>query len=144
MRRARKRKLVDGVRGDWDVPIRWACRVLEFDTLTYHYKSHRREQAGVEARICEICQTRVRYGCRRAHVLLCREGWETSINRMRIIYNELGLRILNKTPKGWVEAKLRDDRCVATWPIKTWATDLVHDQLATGRKIRVLTVVDAF
>jgi hypothetical protein len=34
------------------------------DTSTYHYKSRRREQAGVEARIREICETRVRYGYR--------------------------------------------------------------------------------
>jgi putative transposase len=44
------------------VSIRRACSVLEFDRSTYHYKSRRREQAGVEARIKEICQTRVRYG----------------------------------------------------------------------------------
>ncbi len=57
MRPARKRELVDGMRSDWDVSIRRACRVLEVDTSTYHYKSRRREQAGLEARIREICQT---------------------------------------------------------------------------------------
>jgi putative transposase len=78
MRPVRQRELVDGMRRDWDVSIRRACRVLEVDTSTYHYKSRRRGQAGVEARIREICETRVRYGYRRVHVLLCREGW--SIN----------------------------------------------------------------
>lgn len=43
-----------------------------------------------------------------------------------------------------MKAKLRDDRRVATRPNETWAVDFVHDQLATGRKIRVLTVVDTF
>ena len=42
------------------VSIRRACSVLEFDRSTYHYKSRRREQAGLEARIKEICATRVR------------------------------------------------------------------------------------
>jgi hypothetical protein len=32
----------------------------------------------------------------------------------------------------------------ATRPIETWAMDFVHNQLATGRKLRVLTVVDTF
>ena len=59
----RKRKLVDEMRGDWDVSIRWACRVFLVDTSTYHYKSCRRGQASLEQRIREICQTRVRYGC---------------------------------------------------------------------------------
>ncbi len=81
MRPAPKRELVDGVRGDWSVSIRQACRVLEFDPSTYHYKSRRREQAGVEARIREICQTRVRYGYRRVHVLLRREGGEINMKR---------------------------------------------------------------
>ena len=43
-----------------------------------------------------------------------------------------------------MKAKLREDRCEATGPNETWAMDFVHDQLATGRKIRILTVVDTF
>ncbi|MGA0606658.1 IS3 family transposase [Phenylobacterium sp. VNQ135] len=70
--------------------------MLEFDTLTYHYKSRRREQAGVEARIREICQTRVRYGYRRVHVLLRREGWEINMKKTHRIYRGLGLQL----PKG--------------------------------------------
>ena len=82
MRPVRKRKLVAAVCGQWDVSIRRACRVLEFDTSTYHYKSRRSGQAGLEQRIKEICQTRVRYGYRRVYVLLRREGWP-SIRRRR-------------------------------------------------------------
>jgi putative transposase len=37
----RKRKLVDELRGDWDVSIRRACRVFLVDTSIYHYKSRR-------------------------------------------------------------------------------------------------------
>lgn len=51
--------------GEWSVSIRRACRVLEFDTSSYHYKSRCRDQAAIEARIKEICATRVRYGYRR-------------------------------------------------------------------------------
>jgi putative transposase len=43
-----------------------------------------------------------------------------------------------------VKAKLREDRCAATRSNETWAIDYVNDQLATGRKIRILTVVDTF
>ena len=114
------------------------------DTSTYHYKSRRPGQAALEHRIKEICQTRVRYGYRRVHVLLRREGWSLGQNKTRRIYRELGLQLRNKTPKRRVKAKLREDRCVATRPNKTWAMDFVHDQLATGRKLRVLTIVDTF
>lgn len=124
--------------------IRRACRLLEVDTSTYHYKSRRPEQASLENRIKEICQTRVRYGYRRVHVLLRREGWSLGQNKTRRIYRELGLQLRNKTPKRRVRAKLRDDRREVTQPNETWAMDFVHHQLATGNKIRVLTVVDLF
>src|SRR6185369_915335 len=144
LRPVRKRKLVDEMRGEWNVSIRRACRVLLFDTSSYHYKSRRPGQAVLEQRIKEICQTRVRYGYRRVHVLLRREGWWLNHKKTYRVYREMGLQLRNKTPKRRVKAKLRDDRKVATRPNETWAMDFVHDQLATGRKLRVLTVVDTF
>jgi putative transposase len=137
VRPVRKRKLVDAICSGWDVSVRRACRVLEFDTSTYHYKSRRPGQAHLEQRIREICQTRIRYGYRRIHVLLRREGCCHGQNKTRRIYRELGLQLRNKTPKRRVKAKLRDDRRPATRSNETWAMDFVHDQLATGRKLRV-------
>jgi len=135
---------VDEVRGEWGVSICRTCRVLEIDPSTYHYKSRRPGQAVLEGRIREICQTRGRYGYRRVHVLLRREGWRINQKKTRRIYRELGLQLRNKTPKRRVKAKLREDHKAATGPNQTWAMDFVHDQLATGRKLRVLTVVDIF
>jgi putative transposase len=66
------------------------------------------------------------------------------MKKTRRIYRELGLQLRNKTPKRRVKAKLREDRVDATRPNETWAMDFVHDQLATGKKIRVLAVVDTF
>jgi putative transposase len=126
------------------VSIRRACRVLEFDTSATITNPVVPIGPGLEARIKEICATRVRYGYRRVHVLLRREGWKINHKKTRRIYNELGLQLRNKTPKRRVKAKLRDDRKLATQPNETWAMDFVHDQLATGKKIRVLTVVDIF
>src|SRR3954463_6096134 len=70
--------------------------------------------------------------------------WDVNIKRTHRIYNELGLQLRNKTPKRRVKAKLRDDRKAPPQPNETRAMDFVHDQLATGKKIRVLTVVDTF
>lgn len=124
--------------------IRRACAVLEVERSTYHYRSRRPEQAELTARIQEICQTRVRYGYRRVHVLLRREGWDINIKKTYRLYRGLGLQLRKKPPKRRVKAKLREDRRPATRPNEIWAMDFVHDQLATGRKIRVLTVVDTF
>ncbi len=109
----------------------------------------------VERRIKEICETRVRYGYRRVHVLLRREGWEINMKKTRRIYNEVGLQLRNKHPKRREKAKLRADRQNAVGPNDVWAMrcpvgdcahspygDFVHDQLATGKKLRILTTVD--
>jgi putative transposase len=132
------------MRANWQVSIRRACAVIRFDPRTYRYKSRRPGQAALEQRIREICQTRVRFGYRRVHVLLKREGWEINAKKTYRIYKELGMQLRNKTPKRRAKAKLREDRADAVRPNDVWAMDFVEDQLATGRKIRVLTVVDTF
>jgi putative transposase len=76
------------------------------------------------------------------HVLLRREGWEINMKKTRRIYNELGLQLRNKDPKRRVKTKLREDRQEAVGPNEVWAMGFMHDQLATGRKLRILTVVD--
>ncbi|WP_371870951.1 IS3 family transposase [Pelagibacterium lentulum] len=141
---ARKRSLVDEIRATWKVSIRKTCDALRVDRSLYHYKSRRGEQADLQLRIKEICETRVRYGYRRVHILLRREGWDVNPKRIYRLYKEMGLQLRNKTPKRRVRAKLRDDRMAATSTNQVWAMDFVHDQLATGRKIRILTIVDTF
>jgi putative transposase len=118
--------------------------VLLIERSLYVYKSKRGGQAELKLRIKEICETRVRYGYRRVHVLLRRDGWDVNPKRIYRLYKEMGLQLRNKVPKRRVKAKLRDDRKPADRVNETWAMDFVHDQLATGRKIRVLTVVDIF
>ena len=142
MKPVRKRKLIDEMRGDWAVSIRRACRVFLFDTSTYHYKSRRPGQAPLEHRIKEICQTRVRYGYRRVHIVLRRDGWR--VNQKKTRRTSKVCNCATKTPKRRMKAKLWEDRCPAVRPNETWAMDFVHDQLATGRKLRVLTIVDTF
>ena len=66
---------------------------------TFRYRSRRPDQAALERRIKDICETRVRYGYRRVHVVLRREGWEVNHKKVRRIYNELGMQLRNKTPK---------------------------------------------
>jgi putative transposase len=139
--------------------IRTACGAIGFDRSTFHYPSRRTDQAAVAKRIKETCETRIRYGYRRVHVLLDREGWGINVKKVYRIYigskgpsrssvsPQDGMQLRYKTPKRRVKAKLRDDRVEAVGPNDIWAMDFVangHDQLATGKKLRVLTVVDTF
>lgn len=54
----------------------------------------------------------------------------------------VGLQLRNMRPERRVKAKLRDDRQAAVGPNDVWAMDFVHDQLATSKKLRILTIVD--
>lgn len=129
---------------EWTVSQRRACRVLQLDPTTYRYRSRRPAQAPLEAKIKEICQTRVRYGYRRVHVMLRREGWMLNWKKTRRVYRELGLQLRNKTPKRRVKAALRAERTPPSRSGEIWAMDFVHDQLSTGTKLRILTVVDLY
>ena len=144
MRPGRKRQLVDEARTEWKVSIRRACEVVGAVRSTYHYRSVRPDQASLRKRIREIAEARVRFGYRRIHVLLCREGWRVNEKRIYRLYREERLQLRKKTPRRRVKAALRDDRAPPSRAHQTWAMDFVHDQLATGSKLRILTIVDVF
>lgn len=69
------------------------------ETATCHCKLKRSRQAGSKRRIREIAETRVRFGYRRIHVLLRREGWAVNVKRVHRLYNELALQLRKKPPK---------------------------------------------
>lgn len=118
--------------------------MLGLQKSTYFYRARRPSQAALRKRIREIVETRVRYGYRRIHILLRREGWEVNAKRVYRLYVEEGLQIRNKHPKRKVAAKLREDRKPAAAPNDIWAMDFLSDQLFDGTKIRILTIVDTF
>ena len=132
------------MRGVWQVSIRRACGVLQIRRSTYHYKSRRPSQAGLRKRIREIAKARVRYGYRRIHVLLEREGWQVNHKRVYRLYIDEGLQIRSKRPKRKAAAKLREDRKPPSGPNQVWSMDFLSDQLFDGSRIRILAIVDAF
>jgi putative transposase len=83
------------VRSDWKVSIRRACSTLRIDRALYVYKSKRGDQAALKSLIKDICETRVRYGYRRVHVLLQRDGWAINVKRVYRVYRELSLQLRN-------------------------------------------------
>jgi putative transposase len=68
---------------------------LRIDRALYVYKSKRGAQAALKHRIKDICEIPVRYGYRRIHVLLRRDGWSVNVERVYRLYKELGLQLRN-------------------------------------------------
>ena len=136
--------MIDFVRTCFRISVRRACRAVPACRATYHYRSVRADQAVLRKRIREIAETRARYGYRRVHIVLRREGWRVNVKRVRRLYCLEGLQMRHKPPRRRVTAKLRDDRSNATGPNQVWAMDWMHDELFDGKRLWVLTVVDTW
>lgn len=95
-------------------------------------------------RMHEIVRTRVRYGYRRVHILLKREGWTVGRNVIYRLYREEGLALRSKQPRRRKMVVQRQDRCQPKRPNEAWSLDFVHDALSTGQPFRALTVMDVF
>jgi len=95
-------------------------------------------------RIRDIAQTRMRYGYFRIYILLRREGWVVNHKRVYRLYREDGLSLRLKRPRRHISAVQRERQPAATAANDLWAMDFVSDALFDGRRLRALTVVDAF
>ena len=144
MKPAYRRELVKHLQVVWGVSMRRACAIVGGSRSSLYYRHKRDTQAVLRQRIREIAETRVRWGYRRIHVLLRREGWVINAKRVHRLYCLEGLQLRNKTPKRKVSAKLRSDRTLAKRQNEVWAMDFMSDQLFDGTRLRILTIVDAF
>ncbi|TPG51952.1 transposase [Sphingomonas glacialis] len=145
--------MVDPIKPVRPSPARWAkTTIRKWEQISVkpplgqlaHYRGCRADQADLKKRMREIAETRVRYGYRRIHVLLRREGWDVNAKRVYRLYKELGLQLRHKPPERRVKAKPREGRGAASGSNEVWATDFAHDKLATGSKLRILTVIDTY
>ena len=95
-------------------------------------------------RMKDIAKARPRYGYRRVHVLLRREGWQVNHKQLYRLYKEEGLSLRYKRPKRRISAAHRLERPILTAINQCWSMDFVADQLFNGRRLRLLTIVDNF
>lgn len=76
--------------------------------------------------------------------MLKREGWQVGKNIVCRVYREEGLCLRSKRPRRRKMAVHREARCQPKRPNQAWSMDFVHDNLANGSKLRLLTVIDVF
>ncbi len=91
-------------------------------------------------RLRDLAATRVRYGYRRLHVLLEREGWKVNHKRVYRLYREEGLGIRVKRQRKRVSLP-RVTPAPPRNPQERWSLDFLTDSLVDGRRFRVLTIV---
>ena len=127
------------------VSHRRACALLKLPRKTFYYQSKRPPQDALRRRIVELAKTRVRYGYKRIHVLLQREGIHVNHKRVHRLYCLEGLQLRSKRPHRRVSAANRHPpRIAAKSPDDAWSMDFVSDQLSDGTRFRALTVIDIY
>lgn len=127
---------------------RHACGRMEIVRAMVRYRSRgtRFAEANqrLRVRLRELAEDRRRWGYRRLHVLLKREGWKVNSKRVYRIYVEEKLIVRRRKRRRRVRAQARVLLAAPTRPNETWTMDFLHDALANGRKLRTLSIEDAY
>jgi putative transposase len=138
---AAKRAAAAHLQGKLCLSERRACSIVGADRTMVRYRSRKPADTELRARLRELASQRRRFGYRRLFVLLRREGELSGINRVRRLYREEGLAVRKR--------RSRRKACGVRVPILVeakrnarWSLDFVSDQLANGRRFRILNIVD--
>ncbi|MBJ7498123.1 MAG: IS3 family transposase [Sphingopyxis sp.] len=120
---------------------RRACRVTGADRKSMRYRSQRGDDAEVREKLRDLAQQRRRFGYRRLHILLRREGVMINRKKTQRLYREEGLMVRRRRNRRRAIGA-RAPAPVLALPNQRWSLDFVHDQMASGRRFRVLNIVD--
>lgn len=122
---------------------RKACQLVGANRASIRYVSQKPGEELLKEKITLIAHEKRRYGYRRIHVLLKRDGVNINHKKLFRIYKQLGLKVLKRGGRKRAIGT-RVVRMPLTKANQEWSLDFVHDALANGRRIRMLTVVDDF
>ena len=138
---AARREAVAHLRQMLEVSERRACMIVGADRTSVRYRSRRPDDTELRTRLRTLAAERRRFGYRRLHVLLRRDGVLVNRKKTQRIYREEGLSVRRRRGRKRAVGA-RAPAPVAVLPNQRWSLDFVHDQLATGRRFRVLNIVD--
>ena len=138
-----KRSVVGFWRSEHRISERRACRLVELCRATQRYERRPERNPELRQRLRELAEQRRRFGYRRLHTLLEREGRTVNVKRVRRLYREEGLSLRQRRGR----RRYRGVRVVTALPVRVnqrWSMDFMTDALADGRRFRLFNVVDDF
>ena len=141
MSAAAKREAVARLQAGFGMSERRACAVIGANRTSMRYRSCRNGDEDLRARLRELAGQRRRFGYRRLHILLRRDGVTINRKKTQRLYREEGLTVRRMNGRRRAVGA-RAPGSVLALPNQRWSLDFVHDQLATGRRFRVLNIVD--
>ena len=125
------------------VSQRRACQTLTIDRSSVRYRSLRPDDCDLREAMRRIASERRRFGYRRIHVMLAREGIAMNQKKLRRLYREEKLQVRRRGGRkraiGTRRPMIVPDRANVRWSL-----DFVSDAFTGGRRFRVLAIVDDF
>ncbi len=140
---AERRKAVGHLCDQHGVSQRRACDVLEVDRSSVRYRSIRPDDADVRKAMKEVAAERRRFGYRRIHIMLERQGIYMNQKKLRRLYREEGLQVRKRGGRKRALGTRRPMEVPQNVNVR-WSLDFVSDAFTDGRRFRVLAVVDDF
>ena len=125
------------------VSQRRACLTIGADRSSVRYRGLRGDDSELRSRLRELASRRRRFGYRRLHVLLAREGIRVNHKKLRRLYGEERLQVRRRGGRKRALGT-RAPLLLPEGPNQRWSLDFLSDTLSDGRRFRILAVVDDF
>jgi putative transposase len=120
---------------------RRACKAIGCCRMTVRYESTRPDDRDLRERMKAIAHERRRFGYRRVHILLKREGYMVNHKKLFRLYREEKLAVRRRGGRKRAIGT-RAPMMIPLAPNERWSLDFVSDQLTDGRRFRILAIVD--
>ena len=120
---------------------RRACKAIGCCRMTVRYQSTRPDDRDIRERMIVLARERRRFGYRRLHALLRREGYEVNHKKLFRLYREEKLTVRRRGGRKRAIGT-RAPMLLPLLPNERWSLDFVSDQFTDGRRFRILTIVD--
>src|SRR5438067_2119423 len=138
-----KREAVAHLRSAFEMSERRACRVTGCVRMTMRYRSRRPDDQALRERLRALARERRRFGYRRLHVFLKREGYAVNHKRLFRLYREERLAVRRRGGRKRALGT-RAPMALPQGPNQRWSLDFLSDAFADGRRFRILAIVDDF
>lgn len=139
-----RRQVVTHLRAAFAISARRAMRLIGLSRSRWHYAPTRPlRDAPIRERLNALAQARPRFGYKRLHVLLRREGVVVNHKRVYRLYREEHLTVRRHRGRKHA-AEPRGPVVRPTQPNERWGMDFIHDACVDRRRFRCLTMVDEF
>ncbi len=138
-----RRHVVTHLCAAFAVSARRAMRLIGLSRSRWHYRPQRPlRDAPIRTRLTQLAKERPRFGYKRLHILLQREGHHVNHKRVYRLYRAERLMVRRHRAKHVMAPRGPVIPPVA--PNERWGMDFIHDACIDGRRFRCLTMVDEF